>query len=215
MIWCWDIPGMLSFGHAVFFGLGAYGTGIVLSRVYPSVLVGLLSGVVISTVAAYLIGYLSIRRSGIYFTMVTLALAQMFYFIAFKWTGLTGGDDGLQNIPRPHLGSVNLQSEISLYYFILFLLSFLIILLRVVNSPVGKTLQASKENKDRALSIGYDIGKFKLIAFVISGLFCGLAGGLYALLLNFVPVSSLHWATSGDIVIMTIVEGWGLSLAQP
>jgi len=202
--------GMLSFGHAVFFGLGAYGTGIVLTRVYPSVLVGLLSGVVISTVAAYLIGYLSIRRSGIYFTMVTLALAQMVYFIAFKWTGLTGGDDGLQNIPRPHLGSVNLQSEISLYYFILFFVILtLIILLRVVNSPVGKTLQALKENKDRALSIGYDIGKFKLIAFVISGLFCGLAGGLYALLLNFVPVSSLHWATSGDIVIMTIVGGMG------
>ena len=112
--------GMLSFGHAAFFGLGAYSTGIILPRVYPSVLFGLLVGVIISSLGAFIVGFLSIRRRGIYFTMVTLGFAQMFYFMAFKWTDLTGGDDGLQGVPRPSLGPMDLTSELTLYYFILF-----------------------------------------------------------------------------------------------
>lgn len=202
--------GMLSFGHAAFFGLGAYSTGIILIRVYPSVLFGLLVGVIISSLGAFLVGFLSIRRRGIYFTMVTLAFAQMFYFMAFKWTGLTGGDDGLQGVPRPSLGPMDLTSELTLYYFILFFtILSVVICFRVVNSPFGKTLQAIRENKDRAMSIGYDVDKFKLIVFVISGCFSGLAGGLYALLLNFVPLSSLYWTNSGEVVVMTIVGGMG------
>jgi branched-chain amino acid transport system permease protein len=202
--------GMLSFGHAAFFGLGAYSTGIILIRVYPSVLFALLVGVTISSLGALLIGFLSIRRHGIYFTMVTLAFAQMFYFIAFKWTGFTGGDDGLQGVPRPSLGPLDLTSELNLYYFILlFAVISMVFCLRVINSPFGKTLQALRENKDRAMSIGYDVDKFKLIVFVISGFFSGLAGALYALLLNFVPLSSLYWATSGEVVVMTIVGGMG------
>jgi branched-chain amino acid transport system permease protein len=202
--------GMLSFGHAAFFGLGAYSTGIMLIRVYPSALFGLLAGVIISSLVAFVIGFLSIRRRGIYFTMVTLAFAQMFYFMAFKWTGLTGGDDGLQGVPRPPLGPLDLTSELNLYYFILFFsILSVVICFRVVNSPFGKTLQALRENKDRAMSIGYDVDKFKLIVFVISGFFSGLAGGLYALLLNFVPLSSLYWTNSGEVVVMTIVGGMG------
>jgi branched-chain amino acid transport system permease protein len=202
--------GMLSFGHAAFFGLGAYSTGIILIRVYPSVLLGLLAGVIISSSGALLIGFLSIRRRGIYFTMVTLAFAQMFYFMAFKWTGLTGGDDGLQGVPRPSLGPLDLRSELTLYYFILFFaILSVVICFRAVNSPFGKTLQALRENKDRAMSIGYDVDKFKLIVFVISGFFSGLAGGLYALLLNFVPLSSLYWTNSGEVVVMSIVGGMG------
>jgi branched-chain amino acid transport system permease protein len=202
--------GMLSFGHAAFFGLGAYSTGIVLIRVYPSVLLGLLTGVIISSLGAFVIGFLSIRRRGIYFTMLTLAFAQMFYFMAFKWTGLTGGDDGLQGVPRPSLGPLDLTSELTLYYFILlFTILSVVICFRVVNSPFGKTLQALRENRDRAMSIGYDVDKFKLIAFVISGFFSGLAGGLYALLLNFVPLSSLYWTNSGEVVVMSIVGGMG------
>jgi len=202
--------GMLSFGHAAFFGLGAYSAGIILIRVYPSVLLALLGGVIISSMGAFLIGLLSIRRRGIYFTMVTLAFAQMFYFIAFKWTALTGGDDGLQGVPRPSLGPLNLTSEINLYYFILFFVVIsMVICFRVINSPFGKTLQALRENKDRAMSIGYDVNKFRLLVFVISGCFSGLAGALYALLLNFVPLSSLYWATSGEVVVMTIVGGMG------
>lgn len=202
--------GMLSFGHAAFFGIGAYTTGIMLIRVYPSVLVSLLVGVVLSSAGALLVGFLSIRRRGIYFTMVTLAFAQMFYFMAFKWTSLTGGDDGLQGVPRPSLGPLDLTSEITLYYFILFFVLLSITVgIRVINSPFGKTLQALRENKDRAMSIGYDVNRFRLIVFIISGFFSGLAGGLYALLLNFVPLSSLYWTTSGEVVVMTIVGGMG------
>ena len=202
--------GMLSFGHAAFFGIGAYTTGIILIRVYPSVLLGLLAGVLMGSAAALFVGFLSIRRRGIYFTMVTLALAQMFYFIAFKWTGLTGGDDGLQGVPRPSLGPLSLSSELVLYYFIfVFLVLSVVAGYRVINSPFGKTLQALRENRERAMSIGYDISKFQLLVFVISGFFSGLAGGLYALLLNFVPLSSLYWTTSGEVVIMNIVGGMG------
>jgi branched-chain amino acid transport system permease protein len=202
--------GMLSFGHAAFFGIGAYTTGIILIRVYPSVPVGLLAGVIMSSLAALFLGYLSIRRRGIYFTMVTLAFAQMFYFIAFKWTSLTGGDDGLQGVPRPSVGPLDLTSETTLYYLILFFVLISVFVgFRVVNSPFGKTLQALRENKDRAMSIGYNIDRFRLMVFVISGFFSGLAGGLYALLLNFVPLSSLYWTNSGEVVVMTIVGGMG------
>jgi branched-chain amino acid transport system permease protein len=202
--------GMLSFGHAAFFGIGAYSTGIILKDLYPSVTLALLVGVTLSSLAGFLIGFLSIRRRGIYFTMVTLAFAQMFYFIAFKWTGLTGGDDGLQRVPRPWLGPLNLQSQMVFYYFLLcsVILSALI-LIRVVNSPFGKTLQAQRENRNRAMSIGYDVDRFKLTAFIISAFFSGLAGGFYALLLNFVPLSSLHWTNSGEVVVMTITGGLG------
>ncbi|MBA4394372.1 MAG: hypothetical protein C0407_12545 [Desulfobacca sp.] len=147
--------GMLSFSHAAFFGLGAYTTGIISKNLIPSVPLALLGGVIMSSLAGLLIGFLTIRRRGIYFTMVALAFAQMFYFIAFKWTGLTGGDDGLQQVPRPWLGPLNLQSQMVFYYFLLFsvILSTLI-LIRVVHSPFGRTLQAQRENRNRAMSIG-------------------------------------------------------------
>jgi len=202
--------GMLSFGHAAFFGIGAYSTGIILLRLCPSVPVALLGAVAISSVVAAFVGYASIRRHGIYFTMVTLAFAQMFYFIAFKWTALTGGDDGLQGIPRPNLGPIDIHSEMALYYFILTIVAVsMIVIVRVVNSPLGTTLQAVRENRDRAMSIGYNVDRFRLIAFVISGFFSGLTGGLYALLLNMVPLSSLHWTTSGEVVVMNITGGMG------
>jgi len=202
--------GMLSFGHATFFGLGAYGTGIMLVHLNAPLFVAILVGVSLSFLAAWPIGYLSIRRRGIYFAMVTLAFAQMFYFIAFKWTSLTGGDDGLQKIPRPPVGPFRLESELGLYYFILiFVVASMILALRIVNSPFGKTLQAMRENENRARSIGFNIWRFKLIAFVISAFFSGLAGCFYALLLNYVPLGSMHWATSGEVVMMTIVGGMG------
>jgi len=202
--------GMLSFGHAMFFGLGAYTTGLIITCLYPSVFMGLAASAFMGALIAFPVGFLSIRRRGIYFTMVTLAFGQLLYFIAFKWSSLTGGDDGLQNVPRPSLGPLSLNSEITLYYFILFFaILCMVVLVRVANSPFGKTLQAVRENKDRALSIGYNIDHFKLITFIISGFFSGLAGGLYALLLNFVPLSSLNWTTSGDVVVMTVIGGMG------
>jgi len=181
-----------------------------LKDLYPSVPLALLGGVIASSVAGFIIGFLSIRRRGIYFTMVTLAFAQMFYFIAFKWTGLTGGDDGLQRVPRPSLGPLDLKSQIVFYYFLLFsVVLCAIVLFRIVNSPFGKTLQAQRENRNRAMSIGYDVDKFKLRAFILSAFFSGLAGGFYALLLNFVPLNSLHWTNSGEVVVMTITGGMG------
>jgi branched-chain amino acid transport system permease protein len=142
--------------------------------------------------------------------LVTLAFAQMFYFIAFKWTGLTGGDDGLQGVPRPNLGPIDMHPEINLYYFILILVAIsMAAMVRVVHSPFGATLQALRENRDRAMSVGYNVDRFRLIAFIISGFFSGLAGGLYALLLNFVPLGSLHWTTSGEVVVMAITGGMG------
>lgn len=202
--------GMLSFGHAAFFGIGAYSTGIILIRLFPSIPLALAGAVAVSSLAAAFVGYASIRRHGIYFTMVTLAFAQMFYFIAFKWTSLTGGDDGLQRVPRPNLGPVDLHSEMNLYYFILIMVAVsLLVIVRVVNSPLGTALQAIRENRDRAMSIGYNVDRFRLIAFIISGFFAGLAGGLYALLLNMVPLGSLHWTTSGEVVVMNITGGMG------
>ena len=202
--------GLLSFGHAAFFGLGAYSTGLSLIHLSIPAPLAILIGVIISSMIAFPIGYLSIRRRGIYFAMVTLAFAQMLYFIAFKWRSLTGGDDGLHGVPRPPIGPINLSSEVALYYFILFFFILSVILgIRIINSPFGKTLECLRENEQRARSIGYNPTRFKLISFVISAFFAGLAGGLYALLQNFVPLFSLSLDTSGDIVLMTLIGGMG------
>lgn len=202
--------GLLSFGHAIFFGVGAYSLGLTLIKLQAPLLVGLLGGIFVSLVIALVVGFLSIRVKGIYFVMVTLAFCQMFYFIAFKWTGLTGGDNGLHGVPRPSIGPIHLDSEIRLYYLILVLFVLCLLLaLRVVHSPFGRALQSLKSNEDRAKSIGFDTSRFKLISFLISAFFGGLAGGLYALHLNFVPLETLNIMTSGDVVIMSIIGGIG------
>jgi branched-chain amino acid transport system permease protein len=202
--------GLLSFGHAAFFGLGAYGTGLTLIHLSIPAPLAVLMGIMVSLLVAFPVGYLSIRRRGIYFAMVTLAFAQMIYFIAFKWRSLTGGDDGLHGVPRPPLGFIDLRSELVLYYFILFFFILSIILgIRIIQSPFGKTLQCLRENEERARSIGYNPIRYKLISFVISTFFAGLAGGLYALLQNFVPLFALGLDTSGDVVLMTLIGGMG------
>jgi branched-chain amino acid transport system permease protein len=202
--------GLLSFGHAAFFGLGAYGTGLTLIHLSIPAPLAILIGTMISLLVAFPIGYLSIRRRGIYFAMVTLAFAQMIYFIAFKWRSLTGGDDGLHGVPRPPLGFIDLRSELVLYYFILFFFILSIILgIRIIKSPFGRTLECLRENEERARSIGYNPTRYKLISFIISAFFAGLAGGLYALLQNFVPLFSLGLDISGDVVLMTLIGGMG------
>ena len=202
--------GLLSFGHAIFFGLGAYATGIVLVRVIPSLFVALSVGIALSLVISYVVAFLSIQKRGIYFVMITLAFCQMFYFIGFKWTSLTGGDNGLHGVPRTSFGPVDLNSEITLYFYvlILFLLS-VFIAYRIVNSPFGRVLKALKDNEDRARSVGYNTTTFKTAAFVISALFGSLAGGLYAVHSNFVPIDTLSINTSGDVVIMALLGGIG------
>ena len=202
--------GLLSFGHAAFFGLGAYGTGLTLIHLSIPAPLAILIGIMISLLVAFPIGYLSVRRRGIYFAMVTLAFAQMIYFTAFKWRSLTGGDDGLHGVPRPPLGFIDLRSELILYYFILFFFILSIILgIRIIKSPFGKTLECLRENEERARSIGYNPIRYKLISFVISTFFASLAGGLYALLQNFVPLFCLGLDISGDIVLMTLIGGMG------
>jgi branched-chain amino acid transport system permease protein len=202
--------GLLSFGHAMFFGIGAYGTGLVLTRWIPSLFLGLATGIAISLLVAFIVGFLSIRRRGIYFVMVTLAFCQMLYFIAFKWTSLTGGDNGLHGVPRPLIGPFDLNSELLFYYFIfsIFALSVLVAF-RIVNSPFGRVLQSLRENEERAKSIGYNTDNFKVISFMTSAFFSSLAGGLYAVHLNFVPLDTLSIFTSGDVVIMALVGGIG------
>jgi branched-chain amino acid transport system permease protein len=202
--------GVLSFGHAMFFGVGAYTTGLVLTRWVPSLFVGISLGMVLGVFLALIVAFLSIRRRGIYFVMVTLAFCQMFYFIAFKWVSLTGGDNGLHGVPRPQLGPIDLNSELNLYYFILALfVSSVLLAFRIIHSPFGRVLEALRENEDRAMSVGYNTNRFKIIAFMISAFFAALAGGLYAIHSNFVPLNTLSIFTSGDVVIMALVGGIG------
>ena len=202
--------GLLSFGHAIFFGIGAYGTGLVLVRLVPSLFVALVIASVVSVLVSSLIAFLSIRVRGIYFVMITLAFCQMFYFIAFKWKGLTGGDNGFHGVPRTSFGPINLDSEITFYFFILgiFCLSVLLAF-RIVRSPFGRVLKALKENEDRARSVGYNATRFKTVAFMISAFFASLAGGLYAVHSNFVPLDTLSISMSGDVVIMALLGGIG------
>jgi branched-chain amino acid transport system permease protein len=202
--------GLLSFGHAIFFGIGAYGTGLVLVRLVPSIFLALLIACFVATLVSLIIAFLSIRVRGIYFVMITLAFCQMFYFIALKWKGLTGGDNGLHGVPRTSLGPLDLNSETVFYFFILavFIVSVLIAF-RIVRSPFGRVLEALKENEDRARSVGYDTNRFKTVAFMISACYASLAGGLYAVHSNFVPLDTLSINTSGDVVIMTLLGGIG------
>jgi len=202
--------GLLSFGHAIFFGMGAYGTGLVLVRLVPSLFVALVIAIGVSLLVSSIIAFLSIRVRGIYFVMITLAFCQMFYFIAFKWKGLTGGDNGFHGVPRTSFGPINLNSEITFYFFILIIFCLSVFLaFRIVRSPFGRVLRALKENEDRARSVGYNTTRFKTIAFMISAFFASLAGGLYAVHSNFVPLDTLSINMSGDVVIMALLGGIG------
>jgi branched-chain amino acid transport system permease protein len=202
--------GLLSFGHAIFFGIGAYGTGLVLVRLVPSLFVALVIAIGVSLLVSSIIAFLSIRIRGIYFVMITLAFCQMFYFIAFKWKGLTGGDNGFHGVPRTSFGPINLNSEITFYFFILAIFCLSVFLaFRIVRSPFGRVLRALKENEDRARSVGYNTARFKTIAFMISAFFASLAGGLYAVHSNFVPLDTLSINMSGDVVIMALLGGIG------
>ena len=207
--------GLLSFGHAAYWGLGAYGTGIALAKLKIASLWGALAGgLLLAGVGGVVVGFFCLRRRGIYFAMLSLAFAQLLYFIAFHLADVTGGDDGLRGIQVPALSlpgvSLSLESSLAFYYFALALVTLaLLALKRILDSPFGAVLQAIRENSDRAVACGYDIRRIKLLSFVFSALFCGLAGGLDALRLAVVPVESLYWTTSGQVVVMTLLGGAG------
>ena len=205
--------GLLSFGHAAFLGGAAYATGHVLKVWGWSTELGLLVGILSGAVLGLIMGALAIRRSGIYFSMITLALAQMLYFL-FLQTPFTGGEDGLQSVPRGTLlGFINLADDLTLYYVVLaiFIVSFLLIY-RTVHSPFGQVLKAIRENEARATSLGYDVARFKLLAFVLSAALAGLAGATKTLVLEFATLTDAHWSTSGLVILMVLVGGMGTML---
>jgi branched-chain amino acid transport system permease protein len=207
--------GLLSFGHAAYWGLGAYGTGIALARLQIGSLWGALgAGLLLAGVGGIIVGFFCLRRRGIYFAMLSLAFAQLLYFIAFHLADVTGGDDGLRGVGVPPLRlpgvTLALDSSLAFYYFAFAVVTLAMLALkRILDSPFGAVLQAIRENSDRAVACGYDIRRIKLLSFVFSALFCGLAGGLDALRLGVVPVESLYWTTSGQVVIMTLLGGAG------
>jgi len=205
--------GLLSFGHAAFLGGAAYATGHALKEWGVPTEVGLLIGVLAGATLGLVMGLLAIRRSGIYFSMITLALAQMLYFF-FLQAPFTYGEDGLQSVPRGRLlGFIDLSSDLTMYYVILgiFVLSFLLIY-RTVHSPFGQVLKAIRENEARATSLGYDVARFKLLAFVLSAALAGLAGASKTLVLGFATLTDAHWSTSGLVILMVLVGGMGTML---
>jgi branched-chain amino acid transport system permease protein len=202
--------GLLSFGHAAFIGVGGYIAGHTIKAWGLPTELGLLAGTAMAAAFGYLFGSLAIRRSGIYFAMITLAFAQMVFFLALQMK-FTGGEDGLQGIPRGTLlGMVDLRSDNNLYYFVLaiFGAGFWIIY-RTVYSPFGHVLKAIRENEPRAISLGYDVDKYKLQAFVLSAALSGLAGATKSLVLQLASLTDLHWHQSGSVVLMTLLGGVG------
>jgi branched-chain amino acid transport system permease protein len=201
---------MLSFGHAAFFGSAAYATGWLVTAHAWGPGTAIVAGVVVAAVLGLLVGALAIRRQGIYFAMITLALAQLVYFVCLE-APFTGGENGLQGVPRGMLlGLLPLKSDLVLYYVVLavFVLVFLFIR-RVVHSPFGQVLKAIRDNEPRAVSLGYEINRYKLVAFVLSATLAGLAGSLKALVFGFVTLSDVQQSTSGEVILMTLLGGTG------
>lgn len=202
----------ISFGHAALFGLGSYTTGLVLLRTPLPLEVALFGGALLAAVFAWVMGYLSLRRGGVYCAMITLALAQVIYFTAFQWTSLTGGDDGLRGLPLEKISFIGISmiDSLNFYYFSLVITAIsLWVMHHMLESPFGMVLRAIGENENRARACGYNVYAVKIVAFVISGFFSGLAGALYAILFRSVPIDTLHWLLSGEVVMMTILGGAG------
>ncbi|ASS75317.1 branched-chain amino acid ABC transporter permease [Tumebacillus algifaecis] len=200
--------GIVSFGHAIFFGTGAYSVGILLSKTKePNLLiVALLLGVAIAVLMGILIGAVSLRVKDVYFSMITLALAELFFIVSEKWSSLTGGNDGITSIPVPAI----FRDRIAFYYMaLLFLVVMYLFLRRVVASPLGRTLQAIRENEHRVESLGYDVVKYKIVSLVISGMVASLAGGMWAVFQRYINTSVLSLDRTIDALLMTIVGGTG------
>ena len=205
--------GLLSFGHAAFLGGAGYITGYVIRDMGVTPEVGILAGTAFAALIGLVMGWLAIRRTGIYFTMITMALAQMLFFVWLQ-APFTGGEDGLQGVPRGKLfGVFSLQNDVHLYYLVLaiFVFGFWLIQ-RVIHSPFGQVLHAIKENEPRAISLGYDVDRFKLLAFVLSAALSGLAGSTKVLVMGFETLTDAQWTMSGTVVLMTLVGGMGTLL---
>jgi branched-chain amino acid transport system permease protein len=204
---------MLSFGHAAYFGSSAYITGWLVTAHGWGTIQGILAGVAVSMLLGLVIGAIAVRRQGIYFAMITLALAQVVYFICLQ-AQFTGGENGLQSIPRGSLfGVLGLGNDRTMYYFVLVIFVAMYLLIRrIVHSPFGQVLKAIRENEPRAISLGYKVDRYKLVAFVLSASLAGLAGSLKALVLGFATLTDVSQDTSGAVVLMTLLGGSGTFL---
>jgi branched-chain amino acid transport system permease protein len=205
--------GLVSFGHAAFFGWASYSTAYSVKMWGLPPLLGILFGTAVAASMGTVFGWLAIRRQGIYFAMVTLALSQMVYFVALE-AKFTGGEDGIQAVPRGMLfGLIDLDRPLPMYYFVLavFLVGFAIIQ-RAIHSPFGQVLKAIRENEPRAISLGYRTEHYKLLAFILSATLSGLAGATKALVFQLASLTDVYWSTSGDVLLMTLVGGVGTVL---
>ena len=202
--------GLLSFGHAAFFGGAGYIAGYAIKSLGLPTELGLILGTAFAALVGLVMGGLAIRRQGIYFTMITLALAQMLYFV-FLQAPFTGGEDGLQGVPRGRLlGMLDLGNDLTMYYVVLaIVIAAFALIVRTIHSPFGQVLKAVKENEPRAISLGYDVDRYKLLAFVQSAALSGLAGATKTLVLGFETLTDAHWTMSGLVVLMTLVGGLG------
>jgi len=202
--------GLLSFGHAAFFGSAAYITGYLIKSQNFTPELGMAAGMVGAGLIGLVVGLVAIRRQGIYFAMITMAIAQMVYFVCLQ-APFTGGEDGLQGVPRGALfGVLSLQSDTAMYYLVvaIFVACFLAIS-RIVHSPFGQVLKMIRENEPRAISLGYQVDRYKLLAFVLSAALAGLAGSLKTLIMGFATLSDVHWTMSGEVILMTLLGGVG------
>lgn len=203
--------GLLSFGHAAFWGGSAYVTGLIAIHYGVPFPLAILGGAIFAMILAVPIGLLSVRRSGIYFAMVTLAFAQMVYFVAYQWQDLTGGENGLQAVPKNFFGVELVETDAFYFYYA----AIPIIMLgmwaawRIVHSPFGRVLVAIRDNAPRARALGYDVQKYKVLAFVLSAGLSGLAGGVFAISHGFVALPALEWTQSGEVVLVTVLGGIG------
>lgn len=209
--------GLLSFGHAAFWGSSAYVTGLIAIHWGLPFPVAILGGMVFAMVIAVPIGYLSVRRTGIYFAMVTLAFAQMIYFVANQMSEVTGGENGLQAIPKSFFGLDAVETDsFSFYYAAIGLILLAVwVAWRIVHSPFGRVLVAIRDNPARARALGYDVERYKILVFVLSAGLAGLAGGVFAISHGFASLQELNWTTSGKVVLITVLGGIGTLWGGP
>jgi branched-chain amino acid transport system permease protein len=204
---------MLSFGHAAYFGSSAYVTGWLATAHGWGPIEAMLGGVAVATLLGLVIGAIAVRRQGIYFAMITLALSQLVFFVCLQ-AQFTGGENGLQGIPRGSVfGMIGLGRDLTMYYFVLAIFAAVYVLIRrIVHSPFGQVLRAIRANEPRAVSLGYKVDRYKRVAFVLSASLAGLAGSLKALVLGFVTLSDVSQGTSGEVILMTLLGGSGTFL---
>lgn len=202
--------GLLSFGHAIFLGTGGYITGYLMMNSGLSPELAIIAGTIAAGLLGAVYGKLAVKREGIYFAMVTLALAQLMFFVYLQ-APFTGGEDGMQGVPRGHLfGLIDLEDNMNMYYFVLavFLFGFWMIN-RTIHSPFGQVLKAIRDNEPRAISLGYNVNDYKWVAFIISAALAGLAGSTKTLVFQLASLNDVHWHMSGEVVLMTLLGGMG------